>query len=599
MEVELEKKINETISQLNKLSSEEIDYNNMDPIAKMMLVALLGESQKIQDQLDAIGQKVTDRYCTDFIPRKNIEAIPAIALISPTVKQKKDIGFVSIDSGASFTYKDNISHLQLNYLPIFHTEALLYSKVFTLTHHMMKDGDNNRPINMDNKNIVWVGIVTDTEVESVKGLSLLIKGTSGINPEHIYVGQESKEMIFSTMQSMENIEMAEPFDAQQSSGQFFSYINEWRERLINMDNASLICITDETQDRDLFKPRSFPKGFLQWLEDDVLDFFVQNTLWIQLEFPKGYEVPDTFEAELNVFPVVNVDINQVTLTQTVPIAKLQKQNDSFFMSIVETSNTSHNQGFNMMKEDIIVRDYDAACYNNGDLYRDVRNLYNRFLDDYYAFVEYNSIKDGELLKQLREAINKLGKSVGGNNSKYKFDSGTYAMRNMNQYPPSQSVKVSYMTTQGEKGNIPKLGESMENKKIPMIDTKLKIVVAPMGGTDKASADKRYELLRYYSLTNDRLYTKMDIDAFLRKEIIAKFGKEEFKRIFIKINIEGVGGEHSLQRGLYIDIEFKDKKNYEKAVNESFDKQMKQKIDSKSCISMPINIKLYNLEKQNG
>lgn len=599
MEVELEKKINETISQLNKLSSEEIDYNNMDPIAKMMLVALLGESQKIQDQLDAIGQKVTDRYCTDFIPRKNIEAIPAIALISPTVKQKKDIGFVSIDSGASFTYKDNISHLQLNYLPIFHTEALLYSKVFTLTHHMMKDGDNNRPINMDNKNIVWVGIVTDTEVESVKGLSLLIKGTSGINPEHIYVGQESKEMIFSTMQSMENIEMAEPFDAQQSSGQFFSYINEWRERLINMDNASLICITDETQDRDLFKPRSFPKGFLQWLEDDVLDFFVQNTLWIQLEFPKGYEVPDTFEAELNVFPVVNVDINQVTLTQTVPVAKLQKQNDSFFMSIVETSNTSHNQGFNMMKEDIIVRDYDAACYNNGDLYRDVRNLYNRFLDDYYAFVEYNSIKDGELLKQLREAINKLGKSVGGNNSKYKFDSGTYAMRNMNQYPPSQSVKVSYMTTQGEKGNIPKLGESMENKKIPMIDTKLKIVVAPMGGTDKASADKRYELLRYYSLTNDRLYTKMDIDAFLRKEIIARFGKEEFKRIFIKINIEGVGGEHSLQRGLYIDIEFKDKKNYEKAVNESFDKQMKQKIDSKSCISMPINIKLYNLEKQNG
>ena len=152
-----------------------------------------------------------------------------------------------------------------------------------------------------------------------------------------------------------------------------------------------------------------------------------------------------------------------------------------------------------------------------------------------------------------------------------------------------------MTTQGEKGNIPKLGESMENKKIPMIDTKLKIVVAPMGGTDKASADKRYELLIYYSLTNDRLYTKMDIDAFLRKEIIAKFGKEEFKRIFIKINIEGVGGEHSLQRGLYIDIEFKDKKNYEKAVNESFDKKMKQKIDSKSCISMPIMIGLINLE----
>ena len=49
----------------------------------------------------------------------------------------------------------------------------------------------------------------------------------------------------------------------------------------------------------------------------------------------------------------------------------------------------------MNTEDIVIRDFDAACYNNGDLYRDVRNLYNRFVEDYYAFIEYNGIKDGE------------------------------------------------------------------------------------------------------------------------------------------------------------------------------------------------------------
>ena len=78
--------------------------------------------------------------------------------------------------------------------------------------------------------------------------------------------------------------------------------------------------------------------------------------------------------------------------------------------------------------------------------------------------------------------------------------------------------------------------------------------------------------------------------------MAEFGKEEFKRIFIRLNIEGTGGTSSLQRGLYIDIEFKDKKNYEKAVQDSFDKLMKQKIQSKSCIAMPININLVNLEE---
>ena len=582
MEIELEKKIEDAIGQIRKLSIEEIDYINLDPVAKMMFVALLGEAQKIEDQIETIGQKVTDHYCADFIPRDYIEAIPAIALLSPKVKEKKGIGLVSIGNGAYFTYKDFALHLQMNYLPLFHTEALSVTKVFTLTHHLLKVGEVQNPINYKERHRVWVGIVTNSEVESIKGLTLYIKGTNGIYPEHIYVGQDNIEMDFATMREMDKIEMAEPFDAQQSSGQFFSYINSWSESLMNMEDATLLYMTDETFNRDLFKPRSFPKIFLQWLEDEVLDRFPPNTLWLQLDFPEGYSVPDTCEVEVNVFPVVNVDINQVTLTQTSPIAKLQKQDDSFYLRILETSNASYKQGFNMSKDEIIVRDFDAACYNNKDLYRDVRTLYHKFVEDYYAFVEYNGIKDGEVLKQLREAINKLGKSVDDKRSKYKFDSGTYVMRNMNLYPQNQSIKVSFMSTLGAKGNIPKKGEKMECRKIPMIDPNLNIVVAPMAGRDKATADERYELLRYYSLTNDRLYTKMDIEAFLRKEIIAKFGKNEFKRIYIKIAVEGIEGVTSLQRGLYIDIEFKDSKNYEKAVNDSFDKIMEH-------ISVPLKL----------
>jgi len=169
------------------------------------------------------------------------------------------------------------------------------------------------------------------------------------------------------------------------------------------------------------------------------------------------------------------------------------------------------------------------------------------------------------------------------------------MKNMNQYPLTTSTKVSYITTQGKIGNTPMIGQTMDVKNLPAIESKVRIIVSPMGGADKASVDERYEQLRYYSLTNDRLYTKMDIEAFLRKEIMAEFGKSEFKRIYIRINVEGAGGQNSLQRGLYIDIEFKDKKNYEKAIRDSFDKLMKQKIGSKSCIAMPIIVKLVNLE----
>lgn len=596
MDIDLEKRVNEAIEQLHKLSIDDIDYAQMDPVAKMMLVALLNETQKIQDTIDCIPRKIAERFCTDFIPHNQMEAIPAVVLLSPTFRPKSNSEMVNVESGANFVYRNSAaSKLSLNYIPLFQTVLLPYSDMYVLTPHRLSYKNGSHVINMDKANYAWIGITTMAEIDSLKGVSFMITGTQGIQPEHIYVGLDNKAIDFSTMKSMENIEMLEPFDAQQSSGNFFSFLNEWKECLMNLDDATLLYLTDETIDRDLFKPRAYPRVFQQWLEDEVLDCFDQKTLWLKIEYPEGYVVPDHLQVQTNILPVVNVDVNSLTLTEASPIAKLQKQDESYFVKILETSSSSHKQGFNMTTEEIIVRDFDASCYNNGDLYRDVRYLYNRFIDDYYAFVAYNGIKDGEVQRQLRETINKLGKSVGARNAKYKFDSGTYVMKNMNQYPPTTSTKVSYMTTRGKIGNLPQAGEFLENKKLPAIESKTYVVVSGMGGSDKATADQRYELLRYYSLTNDRLYTKMDIEAFLRKEILKEFGKEEFKRIFIKINVEGTGGKHSLQRGLYIDIEFKDRKNYEKATSLSFDKLMKQKIDSRSCISMPIIVELINLD----
>jgi hypothetical protein len=332
------------------------------------------------------------------------------------------------------------------------------------------------------------------------------------------------------------------------------------------------------------------------MDNDTLNMLDPHTIWFRLDFPDGYDVPDTCQVQLNAMPVTNIDVCSLTLTQTQPIAKLQGAENSYFLNILETSTDAQQQGFNATGDDIIVRDFDAACYNNGDLYRDVRNLYNRFIDDYYAFIEYNGIKDGETLKQLREIINRLGKGVGTQNTKYQFDSGTFVMKNMNQFPPTLTTKVSYITTMGKLGNAPQKGEAMENKKLPFLDQKISVLVPATGGTDKATADERYEQLRYYALTGDRLYTRMDVDAFLRKEVLAEFGKEEFKRIFIKTSIEGAGGEKQLQRGLYIDLEFKDRKNYEQAQAISFDHLMQQRIKNKSCIAMPIVVTLTNLDE---
>ncbi len=593
MDLELQNKVNDTLEQLKKYSIDGFEFQQMDPVAKMMFVALVYEIQKIYDHIDSINDRIVERYCTDFIPRQEVEAVPAIALLQPSFKSNKDNEGFSIGAGTQFSYKT--APKPINYIPLFNTLTLPYAEII-LVH---QDNEYCKSVNMYKPNRLWVGIKTNVEIECIQGLSLFITGTNGVMPEHIYVGVENHELDFATPKEMEQVEMVEPFDAQQASGQFFSFLGIWKECLLNMKEGSLLFITDETSNRDLFKPRAYPKTFEQWnLTDTLEQFEMAKPVWLRIEFPEGYVVPEDSEVMLNVIPVVNVDVCSLTLSDHAPIAKLQKTEDSFFLRVLETSVASNKQGFGMLNDEVIIRDFDASCYHNGDLYRDMRNLYNRFVDDYYAFMEYNEIKDEKTQKLLRETINKIANnnSIKEPNDKFKFDSGTYVMKNLRQNPSSSSIKVNYITTQGEAGNLPQAGEIMENKKVPVFNQKVPVLVSAMGGADKASADERYELLRYYSLTNDRLYTKMDIDAFLRKEIMREFGQEEFKRIIININVEGVGGETTVQRGLYIDICFKDTKNYIRAKGISFDKLMKQRIVNKSCIAMPIIVELRNLEE---
>lgn len=596
MDLELQNKVNETIEQLKKLSFDDINFQQMDPIAKMMLVALVNETQKIDDLIKNFGQRIEERFCTDFIPRQEVEAVPAITFLQPTFQPNKNSDCFPIESGALFSYKVGQRKQPINYIPLFNTMAFPYSEIIVVH----QNNEYSKGVNMYKPNRLWVGIKTNVEVESAKGLSLFIKGTNGITPEHIYVGTDSYELDFATSREMEQIDMAAPFDAQQASGQFFSFLGVWKEQMLNMKDTVWLVITDDMPSRDIFKPRAYPKMFEQWNLASTLETFeIAKPIWFQIDFPDGYVVPEDCEVMLNVIPVVNVDICSLTLTDHSPIAKLQKLEDSYFLRILETSMASQNQGFGTMEDEIIVRDFDASCYHNGDLYRDMRNLYNRFIDDFYAFMEYNEVKDDRTQRQLREIINKIANnsSIKDPNRKFKFESGTYVMKNLGQSQQNSSIKVNYITTQGKIGNLPQAGETMDAKKqLTVFNSKVPIIVTAMGGDDKASADKRYELLRYYTLTNDRLYTKMDIDAFLRKEIMIEFGKEEFKRIFINISIEGTGGATAVQRGLYIDLSFKDKKNFERAQNISFDKLMQQRIENKSCISMPIIVKLRNLEE---
>ena len=586
MDNNTQQNIDVLISELKNLGA---DIN--DPVSKLMAVTLLHQAQKIKDEIEAIPTRIVERLCHTFIPKEMIDAIPAIALVRPSVKAKRDITPHLISDGCYFAYK--IDHKQnLAYYPLCKTLLLPYGKSYLMTPSGLRTNESFTQIQFGKKGQVWLGLEISTEIENLENSTFLIKGTNGVLPQKISVCSSSTELMFASADNLNSLVMAEPFDSQQMTPNNITFISHWQNILSQSESGRLIYITDSVNDRDLFKCKAYPKVFQQSLESADLDRFGENTLWLRFDFGEEYEIPDSIEIIPNVVPVVNVNVNTVTLTQSSPISKLTKNDGSYFLTVLETPLSLQRQGFNVNEEDFVIRDFDARSYNPENLIKDVRNLYNHFIEDYYAFVEYHGLKDGELVRSLRETINKIGKSVMANtDGQNRFDEGVYAMRNIKLIGQNAPVKVSYLTTMGRKGNLPKASQVMENKKDAALDKDVVIVCSAKGGEDRATADQLYELLRYFTLTSDRLYTKMDIDAFLRLQIIKEFGKEEAKRITCQINIEGAAGQTKLQRGLYIDISFKDSKNYQKALSMALDRKLRQQIIDKSCISMPISVRL--------
>lgn len=372
MDIELEKGINDAIEYLKHISADSVVEQLADPIAKMMLVSLMHECQKIRDYVDGLGDKIVEKFCEDFIPRREVEAIPAISIVKAQFKAKKDAETQKIVNNVTFTYKVD-SKTSLTYLPLFKNLLVPESDLFLLTRNFLRRGANVYEVALDEDNVLWVGIETNAELESLQGFSFLLKGTGGVIPEQIYVADTSRQLEFVDMSRCEEIEMAEPFDIHQASSRIFSIVENWRDLMLDLEDSALISITSDLTDRDAFKKIKYPRSFQKWLETEKLGVFPDSVLWLKLTFPKGYVVPDDCAIEINAIPVVNVDVNTVTLTQSSPIAKLQQKDDSFFLHVLETSNSAYKQGFNMNEDEIIIRDFDASCYNDGNLYRDVRD----------------------------------------------------------------------------------------------------------------------------------------------------------------------------------------------------------------------------------
>ena len=134
MDEEIRKQVHKEIAYLRKVFVDDFDFDGMDPIAKMMLVAVMHEWQKLRDDIKATPQKVKERYYTDFVPYEKVGAMPAITILQPTLKPKTMPSMVPVGKETSFLFKKKDNKTQLNFMPLFETMLLPHTMTCIFSH---------------------------------------------------------------------------------------------------------------------------------------------------------------------------------------------------------------------------------------------------------------------------------------------------------------------------------------------------------------------------------------------------------------------------------------------------------------------------------
>ena len=211
-----------------------------------------------------------------------------------------------------------------------------------------------------------------------------------------------------------------------------------------------------------------------------------------------------------------------------------------------------------------------------------RTLINRYSSDFYAFSAFANTRFDDKINNLRTQLNEIRQIIEKN---AQTPTGVYLMlkKENNEYPqlPTPRIKVSYLLTDGKRGNdispdctigVPTILDAHQSN----------ILMSSYGGRDEIIDDIRLKnIAQYYHLTKDRLITKSDIKYFCVKELTQNWN-------FINENIYTISilpeSSHG-QQLIHIRIELlpqKDQK-FDETLFEKIEKDMEQKIRIRSNV----------------
>ena len=508
------------------LEQDEQRISLSDPVAKMMLVALAHQSCEIERKMDQTVERLSERFCDQVLLQSNLKAQPAVTVLS--IGNGRECTPYFIDENDAFTYKPT----KCNYRPIFKTRIVPGRLMACFMNNTLLQPDNQPvqatwPDNRYNKEL-WLAFDAAGEVNTLEDVMIALSHPLPDDSLTAEVGDVQIPL------SLVMEDMPRTLNSNFMLAEFWKkslvYYGLWLYRFGKCSNK-----------RTLHRGE-IPAWIMDSYAQEILEPFIGNRfLWIRIKTDRGISLPLDTAILLNCIPAVNYDIQDVKLNYSEPIQRLENdKTGTYFLDVVQNQEQA---------QDFFIRDFDVNQYDNERIREDVTNLYRHYVNDYFAFVDSNSLHDGATLRSLRQSMMQVYDSLdefrSGNVRPY---GGTYAIRNPrnNQQP----MVLTYFTTNGERGNLLRRGGRLTSTNAAVGD--VEALINSTGGRNKVRDIKtRKELARHIVNSNDRLFTKMDLLQYCKMEFMRAFGEEAISYCQISLSDSNIPVDGRIEKCIVV------------------------------------------------
>lgn len=535
-----------------------------DPVAKMMLVALAHQSCEIERKMDQTVTRLSEQFCNQILQRSNLLAQPAISVVN--IGNGREYTPYYIDENDVFVYKAT----KCNYRPIFRTRVIPGRIAACFMNNMLLQ-PGCMPIQATwpssrNKGEVWLAFEAAGEVNTLEDVMVAF---SHPLPSDMLIAEVGDVQIPMSL-VME--------DMPRTLNSNFMLMEFWKKSLVYY-GLWLYRFGQCSNKRTLHRGE-IPAWIMDAFSQEILEPFVGNRyLWIRIKAAKGILLPLDTAILFNSIPVVNYDIQDVKLSYSEPIQRLENdRTGTFFLDVVQNQEQA---------QEYFIRDFDVCQYDNERIREDITSLYHHYVNDYFAFVDSNSLHDGATLRSLRQSMMQVYDSLdeyrSGNIRPY---GGAYAIRNPqnNQQP----MVLTYFTTNGERGNLLRRGGRLVSTNAAVGD--VEALIDATGGRNKVRDLKtRKELAKHIVNSNDRLFTKMDLLQYCKMEFMRAFGEEAMGYCNISLSESNVPVDRHIEKCIHVHFRILSESLRKEVDNSDFFDYLKINVELRKSFSCQLTI----------